>query len=391
MLKIRLSQRIVALCAALWLLLLPGAAAAAAAGVPVAKPNVSAGAAILMDWQTGEILYERNARMRRAPASTTKVLTAIIVLEKAKLSDKVKVSKRAAYTVGSSMHIKPGEVYSVHDLLHGLLLRSGNDAAVALAEHVAGSVEAFAKLMNEKSRQIGARESNWNNPHGLTDPLHYSSAYDLAVITRYGLQNPTFAEIVAIRQKPLKYEHLNRDVVLHNTNRLLYELEGADGVKTGTTAAAGACLIASATRGDQKLISVVLAAGNRWQQSRTLLSWGFFNHRLVNFGQKGEVLAQAPVEDGKYRTVPLALGEDLLVVLRKDGEPPKLTPRWSANLTAPLAEGQQVGEVDLVVGEKVKRTVPLVVASAVPERSLLDAIYQMVAPLLRFVSDADMF
>lgn len=391
MVRKRLVQHLMAIVTALWLSLVP-TIAAATPGQALAQPRVTASAAILMDWQTGEILYERNSRQRRDPASTTKVLTAIIVLEKvSKLDAPVTVSKKAAHTVGSRMYIKPGEVYSVHDLLHGLLLRSGNDAAVALAEHVAGSVEEFARLMNETSLRLGARGSQWNNPHGLTHPRHYSTAYDLAVITRHALNNPTFASIVALRERPLTYEHLQRDVVLHNTNRLLFELEGVDGVKTGTTASAGACLIASATRDEQKLISVVLDAGNRWNQSATLLSWGFDNHRLVYLGRKGEVLLHSPVEDGKYRTVPLALAGDLLAVIRKGGEQPQLQVRRRPNMEAPIKKGQRLAEVDVIQDGQIKRTVPLEAERAIAERTLIDLIYQGVTPLLRFLSETGMF
>lgn len=357
-----------------------------------APPRVSAGAAILMDWRTGQVLYDKNAYARRMPASTTKVLTAIITLERAKLTDQVTISKRAAYTPGSSMYIKAGEVYSVHDLLHGLLLRSGNDAAVALAEHVAGSVEQFADLMNAKARQLGAQNSHFVNPHGLTAQDHYTTAYDLALITRYALRNETFSSIVSLRQTPLTYESLDRGVVLHNTNRLLRMLPEADGVKTGTTSAAGPCLIASATREDQKLVAVVLNDGNRWGDSAQLLDWGFDNFRLAFIGRQGEVLFKAKVDNGKTDTVPLALRGDLVTVMpRKGAEEPQVDLDLKTPMAAPLKPGQVVGKVRLKRGGQVVAEAELTPARKVPRRSLLDHIYRGLLPLVGWMSEAGMY
>lgn len=391
------SIRAVAVLAALVVLVLPGVAAAQqvaplrpspAWNLP-AKPSLSAGAAVLLDWQTGRVLYEKNAYLPRDPASTTKVLTAILALEKAKLSDQVKVSRRAAYTPGSSMYIKPGEVYSLHDLLHGLLLRSGNDAATAIAEHVSGSVEEFAKLMNAKAREVGALNSQFANPHGLTDSRHHSTAYDLAMITRYALQNETFRNIVGMQSATLSLENLNRDVVLHNTNRLLSMMPDADGVKTGTTAAAGACLIASATRDEHKLIAVVLHAGNRWNEAARLLEWGFQGFRLARLGQEGEVVMEAPVRSGKYLSVPLAFSGDLAVVVPRRSEAPQPQLEVQDRIQAPLRKGQPLGRASVMEDGKVLAEVTLVAAQDVPRATLLDYLYRLIIPLLRWVTDWD--
>lgn len=381
----------VAVLLSLWLCLPTGVVRAEPArwNVPPA-PRLGAGSAIVMDWETGEILYTKDAYSRRDPASTTKVLTALIVLERAKLNDQVKVSPGAANTPGSSMHIRAGEVYSVHDLLHGLLLRSGNDAAVALAEHVAGSVEAFAVLMNEKARALGAKGSHFVNPHGLTNAQHYSTAYDLAVITSRALRDERFAGIVAQRQRPLTYENLGRQVVLHNTNALLAFLPGADGVKTGTTAAAGRCLIASATRDEQRLMAVVLRAGNRFGEAATLLSWAFDNFRLARLGRQGEVVASVPVRLGRRRAVSVELAHDLALVLpRKSAETPRLEVRIDSQLRAPLRRGQLVGKAVVTDGNAVRAESDLVAAHDVQERRLIDWLMQPFVPLIRWTSAAD--
>jgi D-alanyl-D-alanine carboxypeptidase (penicillin-binding protein 5/6) len=351
-------------------------------------PGLSAGAAILMDWQTGEVLYTQNAHARRDPASTTKVLTAILALERANLTDQVKISRRAAYTPGSSMYIKPGQVYSLHDLIHGLLLRSGNDAAAAIAEHVSGSVEGFAKLMTLRAKELGARNSHFTNPHGLTDKHHFSTAFDLAVITRHALQNETFAGIVSLRDTALTYEHLHRDVILHNTNRLLGIMKDADGVKTGTTSAAGPCLIASATRAEQKLLAVVLHAGNRWGDAARLLEWGFENFQLAYFGREGEVLLKAPVKGGRDRAVPLALSKSLVhLSSRQDAKPSQVKVELAAQIAAPIQTGQRLGRAIVTDGERILDTASLVAVHPVPARTFAESLYHLLSPLVEWLVD----
>lgn len=340
-------------------------------------PRLWAHGAILMDAATGDVLWEHNAHVRLHPASTTKVLTGLIALERGDLDARVTISKRAAQTPGSSMYLREGEVHTLYDLVHGLLLRSGNDAAVAIAEAIAGSVEDFAVLMNERAQRLGARNSHFVNPHGLTHPDHLSTAYDLAIITRAALQNPLFAEIVATPAKELTYEELGRKVVLYNTNRLLRGLPGADGVKTGTTGAAGPCLIASATRDEQKLISVVLNASNRWRESSAILEWGFRNFAVARLGRAGEVVTHLPVRGGKRRAVPLALREELAVVVpRRDGEAPALQLDLADSLRAPLRQGQVVGRAWVETPGDGQRRVDLVAAEALPAASWVDRIYQ---------------
>lgn len=346
-------------------------------------PRLWAHGAVLLDWTTGEVLWAHNAHKKLHPASTTKVLTGLIALERGDLNAKVKISRRAAHTVGSSMYLKEGEVYSLHDLVHGLLLRSGNDAAVAIAEAIAGSVEEFALLMNERAQRLGARNSHFTNPHGLTDDQHLSTAYDLALITRAALRNPLFAQIVATRAKELTYEELDRQVVLYNTNKLLTWLPGADGVKTGTTGAAGACLISSATRDEQKLIAVVLNASNRWRESAELLEWGFRNFQVARLGREGEVVRQLPVPNGKPRSVPASLAEDLVLVLpRKQQEMPAMELTVAVQPRAPIEKGQKLGHAQVVQPDGQAVQVDLVAGASVPEASWLDRIYQFLVSLV---------
>ncbi|MCE5286252.1 MAG: D-alanyl-D-alanine carboxypeptidase, partial [Pelosinus sp.] len=224
-------------------------------------PAIDAQAAILLDAKTGQILYNKNMNARLAPASTTKILTAIIAIESGRLDDTVKISARSAGTGGSSMHLYAGQLITLRELVTGLLLRSGNDAAVAIAEYLAGSTDEFVNIMNQKAHLIGAYNSQFKNPNGLSAAGHYSTAFDLACLARYALLDPTFAAIVNTKETTIEW--LDRrghgtDKALRNTNKLLWMLADADGVKTGTTGEAGPCLVSSATRGNQKLIAVVL-------------------------------------------------------------------------------------------------------------------------------------
>jgi len=255
-----------------------------AAPAPEFRPEgLGAASAILVDATSGDILFDHAARDARAPASLTKVMTAVVVLERAKLSDQVVASPRVREAGGHIMGLRPGQRLSVYDLLSALLVLSANDAAVALAEYVGGSVPGFADLMNAKAQALGMQDTSFRNPHGLDAPDHYSTAYDLAVLTRYALQSPTFAQIVRTRQTvitvkgPAKRRGRAATVarVLRSHNRLLAAFEGADGVKTGFTNEAGRCLVASAQRDGRRVIAVLLNDPRRWEDAASLLEYGF--------------------------------------------------------------------------------------------------------------------
>jgi D-alanyl-D-alanine carboxypeptidase (penicillin-binding protein 5/6) len=252
--------------------------------VPEFRPEgLGAASALLVDVTSGDILYAHGERDRRAPASLTKVMTAVIALERAKLSDQVVASPRVREAGGHAMGLRPGQRLSVYDLLSALLVLSANDAAVALAEHVGGSLAGFADLMNAKAHALGMRDTSFRNPHGLDAPEHYSTAYDLAVLTRYALQSPIFAQIVRTRQTvitvkgPAKRRGRPATVarVVRTHNRLLTAFEGADGVKTGFTSEAGRCLVASAQRDGRRVIAVLLNDPRRWEDAASLLEYGF--------------------------------------------------------------------------------------------------------------------
>jgi serine-type D-Ala-D-Ala carboxypeptidase (penicillin-binding protein 5/6) len=243
--------------------------------------DIHAAAAILVDARTGEALFSRNPDEPRPPASVTKILTALVILEHGRMTDTVEVSREAAQTGGHRLGLRTGQRVSLQDLLVAVLIRSANDAAVAAAEHVGGTLNRFVTLMNATAGAIGMHHSHFANPHGLDEPYHYTTARDMAALTRVALAHPTFAELVRAREvpvvvwKPARRGYLPQTLLVRSHNRLLGQLDGADGVKTGYTGGAGRCLVASASRGSQRMIAVLLNDPRRWTDAATLLEYGF--------------------------------------------------------------------------------------------------------------------
>jgi D-alanyl-D-alanine carboxypeptidase (penicillin-binding protein 5/6) len=251
-------------------------------GMPLVPLEVSAASAILLDAETGTVLFARNPDDPRPPASTTKILTALVILERGRLSDMVTVSRAAAQVGGYQLGLRAGQRISLRDLLAAILIRSANDAAVAAAEHVGGNLPGFVALMNETAQDLGLRESHFANPHGLDEPGHYTSARDLAVLAQAALEHPVFAELVRMSEARLTIWQPGRNGqlvarvrIVRSHNKLLGRLDGADGVKTGYTGAAGRCLVASASREGQRLIAVLLNDPHRWSDAAVLLEYGF--------------------------------------------------------------------------------------------------------------------
>lgn len=243
--------------------------------VPAPLPTIEAAALVLMDERTARVLYARDAHRRLPPASTTKMMTALLAAEALPLDAFVPISLRASQErSGAAIGLERGEWWTVDDLLHALLIHSANDAAVALAEAVSGSVDVFAARMNARARALGARDTYFVSPNGRYDPRHVSSAYDLALIARAALSNPVVARIVTLRTWTLTRPG-SAPRMLINTNRLLWQLRGADGIKTGWIAESGPCLVASATRDGRRLIAVLLHAPRVFADAARLLEFGF--------------------------------------------------------------------------------------------------------------------
>lgn len=342
-------------------------------GAAAGWPDVDARAALVMDAGSGRVLYARAPDERRLIASTTKIMTALIAIERGNPDDLVTVSRRAVTVEGSRIYLEEGERESLRDLLYALILRSANDAAVAIAEHVAGSVEEFARLMNEKARNLGCQNTHFVNPHGLDDPDHYSTARDLATIAAHAMKNPTFRELVSTRRWQMPWPAKNSTRVLHSENKLLADEDGT-GIKTGYTRAAGHCVVASARRGQLELVVVMLGAGlGFWKDVRALLDHAFACYRPVTVVRSGQPVGSRPLTDGVV--VEGVAGADVVVPLLPeeaasvDGRV-RTVVRWDPSLRAPVGAGQRVGEVEVYCPGVPAVTVPLVAAGAVaaPQR-----------------------
>ena len=260
------------------------------------EPNINSRSAVIFDRTTKKVMWGKKENEIRAMASTTKIMSSIIVLENANLNDVVTISKKAANTGGSRLKINTGDKITVNDLLYGLMLRSGNDAAVALAEHVGGSIEGFVKLMNDKAKELGLNNTNFVTPHGLDNDEHYTTAYELALITDYALDNEKFAQIVNTKNATIYINGVARTI--SNTNELLGNLNGVNGVKTGFTGNAGRCLVTSCTRNANQIITVVLGADTkkqRTQDSIKLIEYAFNNFERINI----EEIAKKEFENWK--------------------------------------------------------------------------------------------
>lgn len=253
------------------------------------EPNLDARIALVYDRTSENVLYEKNGYKTTPMASTTKIMTSIVVLEKANLNDIVTVDKKAAATGGSRLGLKTGDKLTVNDLLYGLMLRSGNDAAVALAIHVGGSVEGFATLMNQKANELGLKNTNFVTPHGLDNEKHYTTAYELAKMADYALKKEKFKQIVATQNCNITINEVSKSIT--NTNELLGYLNGVYGIKTGFTNGAGRCLVTGCKRGSLDIITVVLGADTkkiRTADSIKLIEYIYNNYEIVNIKQTVE-------------------------------------------------------------------------------------------------------
>lgn len=300
-----------------------------------AELAVSAKAAILMHADSGRVLYEKNADEHMLIASTTKIMTAIVVLEHCELDDLVEVDSRSAGIEGSSMYLKAGESYTVEDLLYGLLLVSGNDAASALALHVADSMEEFAELMNSKAAELGMTESSFKNAHGLDEEGHYSTARDMAKLAAYCMGNEDFARIAGT------VSHTVGEQTLVNHNRLLREYDGCLGLKTGYTMAAGRTLVTCAERDGARYVCVTLNDPDDWDDHKALYDWAFANYSFAEVIPAG-LSYEVPLISGAEMTAP-AETEGAAYALIQNGESYDMELELPAFAFAPISEGDRAG------------------------------------------------
>ena len=340
-------------------------------------PQVTADGAILIDANSGNILFEKNKDTRFFPASTTKIMTALLVLENCKLDDKVIVgTKPSSFVDGNKIYIFKDEEFTVQQLLYALLLESANDVAIALAEHVSGTEEAFASLMTERAKELGCKNTHFVNAHGLDDPNHYTTAYDLSLIAKEAMKNEDFRKIITTRsyfipptnKQPLKRPLNLRNNIVLNTK---YHVDGADGIKTGYTTIAGHSFAGSALRGDTRLIVVLLhdKKPGLWEDAQALLNYGFDNFKTVKKVSAGDVVKTVKA-DGTNIEIPLIAGKDFYYTCPIDEDV-----EISTNTSLPrglngtifkgqklgyeefISNGTKVGSIDLLAGNEMPATI----------------------------------
>ncbi|HBP66445.1 MAG TPA: D-alanyl-D-alanine carboxypeptidase [Desulfosporosinus sp.] len=341
--------------------------------VIASEPSVGAASAVLMDVETGDILYGKKADTRRPPASTTKIMTAILGLELGRPDEVVTVSPKAAAVGEATLHLDPGEKIILYELITGALVKSGNDACVAIAEHIAGSEEQFVKLMNKKALALGAQNTNFVNTNGLPLKEHYTTAKDLALMARHGLQLPQFAGIT--RQKTASIHFLEPDVFmdLKNTNKLLTNYPYANGVKTGTTTAAGKCLVASATKEGRQLLVVVLNAPDRFGDAQKLLEWGFEKTETVRLVNAGQAVAEFPSDKKSVRAfIDDPIDVSFPKIKRKDLQTRVV---WEKAANSPVRAGERLGHLEVWLGDLKINSVPLLSENEV-KGDLLNTLFK---------------
>lgn len=319
---------------------------------------LSAQKAIVLDGTTGRVLFEKDADSRSLIASTTKIMTALVVCEQCNVLDRMRIPKEAVGIEGSSMYLQEGEILTIQELLYGLMLHSGNDAAVALAIYCGGTVEGFAELMNDKARSLGMTGTHFENPNGLDSPQHYSTARDLAVLAAHAMENPVFYKTVSTKTVTVGNRYLR------NHNKLLWLVEGADGVKTGYTKAAGRILVSSATRQGRRLIAVTIHAPGDWQDHKLLLEQGFSSYQVQNLVQKGTCLGSVTLIGGMAGEVEILANDDFSYAVAS-GEKPQIELPGTGFVYAPVVEGADAGFAHVVIDGKSVGTIPVVFGQTV--------------------------
>lgn len=347
--------------------------------------NLNCKIAVAFDRESGEVIWGKNENKRTAMASTTKIMTAIVALEEANLSDITEVSAKAAGTGGSRLGLKKGDKISLKDLLYGLMLKSGNDAAVAIAEHVGGNVESFAELMNKKARELKLQDTNFVTPHGLDDPNHYTTAVELAKLTNYALKNDTFSKIVGTKNYTVNINGYPKN--LSNTNELLGYLNGVYGVKTGFTNNAGRCLVTAVNRDNFNIITVVIQADTKKDRTRdsiNLIEYVYKNYEKVNIKyivdemfSKWCNINKERIYINKAKNHNLIINyedlkNDIIVVKKVDLDNIRIEINCVYNFEAPLGTNTIIGELKVLVKDDIIDREAVYIENSIEKKDVWD-------------------
>lgn len=345
----------------------------------VSALEVSAQNACVAERITGHVLYSKNGDSKAPMASTTKIMTAIIAIENTAPDDVVTISRNAAMQEGSSAYFKPGDNVRMEDVVYGLMLNSGNDAAVAIAEHISGNEEAFAELMNEKAREIGADNTNFVNPSGLFDDNHYTTAEDLAKIAAYAMSDDRFRKISATRQKNIETLGSGTKLYFSNHNKLLKMYDGAVGVKTGFTKKSGRCLVSAAERDGIDIIAVTLNDSNDWRDHEAMLDYGFSETEMIKLVSKGEVLCRKRIGDEEINVV---CSEDVIVPFFGKKKDFSVVIHISDEIAPPINRDERIGICDIEYKNKKIKSVGINLSLDVYKKrgvaGFLDKLYSII-------------
>lgn len=331
--------------------------------------ETSAKAACILDQQTGRVLYAYREQARLPMASTTKVMTALLAIERGNLQERVVCSENAFGVSGTSIYLQKGETLTLEEMLLGLMLSSGNDAAVAIAEHIGGSHDGFVDMMNERAREIGAKNTHFANPHGLPDDSHYTTAYDLALIAREAMKNETFQRIVSTRRASIPWEGRTYKRQLNNKNKLLSVYEGATGVKTGFTSKAGRCLVFGARREGLELIGAVLGCSDWFDEAARLMDDCYARYDMARVLAPTISAGQIAVTNGRKETCSMCVMEEMSVPL-SGGEQAQIVLDVPRSVPAPVYPGMHLGTAKLVADGKVYARSEVVAGERVDRRGI---------------------
>ena len=353
--------------------------------------NLASKSAVLMDVSTGQVLYEKNSHEKLPPASVTKVMTMLLIVEaldsgKIKLDDQVQVSETASSMGGSQIFLEPGEIQKVDTLLKGIAVASANDACVAMAEHLAGSVEEFVVQMNAKAKQLGMKDTNFVNTNGLPVDNHYTTAYDIALMSRELLKHETISKYLTTWMDSVVVGKKQATIGIANTNKMVKHYQGTTGVKTGFTQQAKYCLSASAKRGDTHLVAVTLGAETspeRFKDSSALLNFGFANYESVKLCSKNDNISALTLDKAEDNKINLVAKDDLSVLIKKGGAKDFTRKvKLKQDTTLPIKKGTTLGVVEIYSGDKLIGKVDLVNTKDVNKASYLQMLQRVINQMI---------
>ncbi len=353
-------------------------------------PQTLGKAALLMDASSGRVLYEVNAHERLSPASVTKIMTGLLVVEHGNLSQRITVSEKAATTPESAIWLETGETLTREHLLYALMLNSANDASVALAESVAGSENAFVELMNRRAKELGMGDTHFCNPHGLESTGHYTSAYDLALVSRESMNHAIFRQVVATKTKKIPWAENDYDRLLINKNRLLFRYDDAIGIKNGYTKEAGNCVVGAAQRGSLMLIAVALKSPSVYEDLQQMLDYGFANFNKKSIKKINDLSVEVPVVNGQEKTVLARPKVDLTVAVTTQEESSiSYTVHPQDKVIAPVKKGQVLGICKISVAGNEAATVDLMASTSVAEKPpFLTRLKSFSVKVIKFIFQA---